>query len=420
MTEDAGQVQAAEVLLKKAALLYEKDEEDCRRLLADAAVLYERHQAGRGTPFNVFTVLRSGSDEVNLHSRFLKALLDHRKAPDAPRANLEDFLKNIVDCGDFDLSGVTVERERDNIDILVTNTARQAVVIENKIWAGDQPEQLQRYHESLKERGFEDGNIRLLYLTPHDRNPSEDSQGDLDVACISYAHTLPPWLERCQERAYAEPGLRESIEQYLNLVRELTGTDWTEGYMTELKNLCIEGNNPRLIHDLAEALTKVKIDLLRRLCEGIEETVKKKIPGLYRSLDELHRIEGYVRHWNNCWWFSLGYTLKDSSALLSFGVDEHHLHYGIRCDRGQTGYDEIKAILHDSSRAMPGECNDKWPWYRGADSSVLPENFKRKKLELLEWENVEFLLDEERKQKLADKIAQDLAQVWQIWEDAHK
>ena len=404
MTEDAGQALAAEALLK------------------DAAVFYERHQAGRGAPFNVFTVLRSGSDEVNLHSRFLKALLDHRKAPDAPRANLEDFLKNIVDCGDFDLGGVTVERERDNIDILVTNTARQAVVIENKIWAGDQPEQLQRYHKSLKERGFEDGNIRLLYLTPHGHDPSEDSQGDLDVACISYAHTLPPWLERCQERAYAEPGLREAIEQYLNLVRELTGTDWTEEYMTELKNLCIEGNNPRLIHDLAEALTKVKIDLLRRLCEGIEETVKKKIPGLHhRSHDDLWRIEGYVRGWiRNYWWFGLYYPLKDSNALLSFVMDEYHLSYGIRCDRGQTGYDEIKAILHDRSRAMPGECNDKWPWYRGADSSVLPENFKRKKLELLEWENVEFLLDEERKQKLADKIAQDLAQVWQIWEDAHK
>ena len=422
MAEDAGQALAAEALLKDAALLYEKDEEDCRRLLAAAAARCRQYRAWRREPFNIFSKLFDESDEVNLHSRFLAALLDHRETPDAPRANLEDFLI-VVGCGDFDLNNATVERERGHIDILVSNTAGQAVVIENKIWAGDQPEQLQRYHESLTNRGYQDEHIHLLYLTPYGHAPSEDSKGNLDaarIACISYARTLPPWLERCQERAHAEPRWREAIEQYLNLVRKLTGTGWREEYMTELKNLCIEGNNPRLIHDLAEALTKVKIDLLRRLCEGIEETVKKKIPGLYRSLDELHRIEGYVRHWDKCWWFSLGWTLKDSSALLSFGVDEHHLHYGIRCDRGQTGYDEIKAMFHDSSRAMPGECNDKWPWYRGADSSVLPENFKRKKLELLEWENVEFLLDEERKQKLADKIAQDLAQVWQIWEDAHK
>lgn len=406
MTEDAGQVQAAEALLK------------------DAALLYERHEAGRGTPFNVFTVLRSGSDEVNLHSRFLTALLDHRKAPDAPRANLEDFLENIAGCGDFGLTGVTVERERDNIDILVTNTARQAVVIENKIWAGDQPEQLQRYHGSLRERGFEDRNIHLLYLTPHGHDPSEDSKGSLDaarIACISYVDTLPPWLERCQERAYAEPGLRESIEQYLSLVRKLTGTDWTEAYMTELKKLCIEGNNPRLIHDLAEALIKAKIDLLHRLWMGIEETVKKKIPSLHhRSFDHLHRIEGYVRGWRNYWWFGLGYPLKDSSASLGLVTHEHHLHYGIRCDKDQTGYDEIKAMFHDSSRKIKGQYNDKWAWYREADSSVLPENFKREKLKLLEWENIEFLLDEERKQKLADKIAQDLALVWQIWEDARK
>ena len=47
-------------------------------------------------------------------------------------------------------------------------------------------------------------------------------------------------------------------------------------------------------------------------------------------------------------------------------------------------------------------------------------NFNRERLKNHEWENIEFLLDEERKQKLADKIAQDLALVWQIWEDAHK
>lgn len=47
---------------------------------------------------------------------------------------------------DFAQSGIEVERERDNIDILITNNVRQAVVIENKIGAEDQSQQLQRYH----------------------------------------------------------------------------------------------------------------------------------------------------------------------------------------------------------------------------------------------------------------------------------
>ena len=68
--------------------------EDAARLLKEAEVLYERHRAGRRDPFNVFTALRSPSDEVNLHSRFLHALLDHRKPGDGQRrANLEGFTK---------------------------------------------------------------------------------------------------------------------------------------------------------------------------------------------------------------------------------------------------------------------------------------------------------------------------------------
>ena len=39
-----------------------------RLLLAKAARLFERHEAGRRERFNVFSVLRSEHDEVNLHS----------------------------------------------------------------------------------------------------------------------------------------------------------------------------------------------------------------------------------------------------------------------------------------------------------------------------------------------------------------
>lgn len=49
--------------------------EDARRLLARVAGLYERYGAKERKDFNIFSVLRAESDEVNLHSRFLAALL---------------------------------------------------------------------------------------------------------------------------------------------------------------------------------------------------------------------------------------------------------------------------------------------------------------------------------------------------------
>ena len=48
---------------------------DARRLLARVAGVYERYGSSDEEDFNIFSVLRTASDEVNLHSRFLAAVL---------------------------------------------------------------------------------------------------------------------------------------------------------------------------------------------------------------------------------------------------------------------------------------------------------------------------------------------------------
>ena len=207
---------------------------DYRLLLTEAGRLYERHEAGRPAPFNVFSVLRTESDEVNLHSRFLlAALLDYQKPGEEERTNLKEFLLTVANVENFDQASVAVSRERHNIDILVTNARRQAVVIENKIWAKDQSKQLQRYHEEMTSRGFGGNDIHLRYLTPDGRDPSRDSVGDLkyeNIENIAYRdRSFQEWLRNCQSRAYDEPALREVIGQYLALIQKLTGTDFSGG-----------------------------------------------------------------------------------------------------------------------------------------------------------------------------------------------
>ena len=65
-----------------------------------------------------------------------------------------------------------------------------------------------------------------------------------------------PWLERCQERAYDNPALRESVAQYIHLIRKLTGTDLKGAYMTASEELLLENNNLVLVHDLSEAMVE--------------------------------------------------------------------------------------------------------------------------------------------------------------------
>ena len=153
------------------------------------------------------------------------------------RENLKNFLLH-VGVKNFELCGAKVERECDGIDILIINTDKKAVVIENKSNPdrGDEDEQLCRYYNTLEYRGYSD--IHLLYLTPDGHDPSDDSVGNLDrklIKLISY-EDLIPWLRSCQKRAYDEPGLQESVVQYLQLVRKLTGTDCRGKYMSDLRN----------------------------------------------------------------------------------------------------------------------------------------------------------------------------------------
>lgn len=230
-----------------------------RSLLKDAALIYEKHEAGRKEPFNIFTVLHKETDEVNLHSRFLHALLNHQSS-DTGRQNLKDFLQR-VGIEDFEQNDAKIRREYRNIDILISNnTTNQAVVIENKIkeikYRKDEPQQLQRYYKILQEEGYR--NICLLYLTLDGHDPSEDSVGNLPYETISYRDDLLPWLRCCQMHACDEPELRESIAQYIHLIRKLTGTDFKEAYMNELKSLLFEDNNLVLAHDLNDAMTSIK------------------------------------------------------------------------------------------------------------------------------------------------------------------
>ena len=85
---------------------------------------------------------------------------------------------------------------------------------------------------------------------------------------------LLPWLKYCHMHAYDEPELRESIAQYIHLIRKLTGADFKEAYMEELKSLLLENNNLVLTHELNKALTRAKISLLQELWCDIDSALK--------------------------------------------------------------------------------------------------------------------------------------------------
>ena len=161
-------------------------------------------------------------------------------------------------------------------------------MIENKIWAADQDRQLERYFDTVKGLGLEP---TLVYLTLDGRPPTPQSLGDHDgvVACLSYAGDLIPWLRECQERACAEPALRESVAQYVALIRTLCG-DARREFMTELTKLLREGNDLILARTLGDAATVAWGDLLFDYWEGVRRKVETAI-GLPAQSD----LRGWIK-----------------------------------------------------------------------------------------------------------------------------
>lgn len=104
-----------------------------------------------------------------------------------------------------------------------------------------------RYAEQLEREGY--GEIHLLYLTLGGRTPDAANTQGYDVRPVSYVEIVP-WLERCRQRAYDEPGLRETVAQYVRLVKNLTGTDIGGTYMKELVSLILENDNLLHAYDL--------------------------------------------------------------------------------------------------------------------------------------------------------------------------
>lgn len=139
-------------------------------------------------------------NDENGHSQFLAQIIK------AHRIYRQLFLQYVLSSDVFSKeSNVTFEEKADNgrIDLLLLE-GEKAFIIENKINAIDQPQQLQRYYDwAIKTKKLAQSDVSLYYLTPIGSNPMPESLGQLDISyihIISYKQHIIPWLDRCIEK----------------------------------------------------------------------------------------------------------------------------------------------------------------------------------------------------------------------------
>ncbi len=184
--------------------------------------------------FNIFSILRKEHDEEKLHSAFIAALLDIKGSHGLGKIFLSLFVEQLelkFEVDEFVNVRVEKHTSQGRIDIYLRNGQNQIIAIENKIYAIDQPQQLLRYHTHLQKTAPTAST--LLYLTLEGKEASKISTTNKakkktlevpkDYQTVSYHSDIIVWLSLCLKEAAEYPTLRESIRQYINLLKKLTG-----------------------------------------------------------------------------------------------------------------------------------------------------------------------------------------------------
>lgn len=226
----------------------------------------------RGERFNVFNTLGVQSNEVRLHSALLAELLnpngDHGMGSefltsfqeaiglpvdfiDPAKVNEQEMIERVI--------GPKADTTGGRIDIIIED-GHNALIIENKIYAGDQENQLLRYYNYAMEK-FGKGHFLLIYLTLDGHEPSEFSTNnqEIEYKCLSYGDDIINWLQTCVRQAYNRPLIRETITQYINLLKQLTGRDMDKEQVNEITKLALDNL------EAASTLMEVKDDVAKSL-----------------------------------------------------------------------------------------------------------------------------------------------------------
>lgn len=302
----------------------------------DKTTQYEKNK--RGENFNMFKILGLSRNETKLHSAFLAELLNTKGSHGLKDKFLIEFKKNIIPKSKINPKETEVfveynigQKNEDAtqggiIDILLKDNSGNAIIIENKIDASEQVNQLIRYNNFAKSSQFKD--YYLLYLTPEGVAPKTIRTNNRHCITISYRENILPWLNKCLGIAACYPLIRETIRQYIinlkseilhimetenedELIRLASSKEFVESYFAIIENsFSIEENiRQNFINQLANLA----------VLKGFEFIFDKEIC----SLEEAQWISFYKPSISNTWGFCIGWNKYKGNEDLcgtSYGI----------------------------------------------------------------------------------------------------
>ena len=341
--------------------------EDFEKLFADMSKGYmaakaeaDRQRAMGKHDYNIFTLFHGFSDEVNLHSNFIASLLD----PNGDHYKSDLFLKLFLEtCGidDFsiDTSRVTVFKEFKHIDIYISD-GKKHIILENKVYAKDQPTQIARYIKAIQKEGVKesdsvkDEDICVLYLHPDGKLPDDQSFGDyhakllgenpsIKFKVISYSKEILEWIDRCKNEVSNITDLNVFLSQYKDVI-EMIYDRYKRIDKMETANLVeIFKENYTAVSEIANNYQETRKKIIDEFFKNISDNLK----GMYKKEDgfEICYPNSIIKDYGkNCQpikitqkrWelfdFAIEFLDKDlKSPIIGFVKNEKSKSIGLKC-----------------------------------------------------------------------------------------
>jgi len=218
----------------------------------------------KGENYNLFSILSIERYELK-HSALIANLLDPKGSHGCGDAFLRAFFEIALKERTYLFEDCTLPHSYTEyytgpiagdtggrIDILV-KSSHYGLIIENKIYAGDQDKQLTRYDNYGRETFGADGYL-LVYLTLYGCDASKESTAtksaeEVGYLRLSYAKDILLWLKECVRLADNKPLVRESLNQYIRTIKQLTYQDMNQEDIQKIIDLAVD--HPEVVATLS-------------------------------------------------------------------------------------------------------------------------------------------------------------------------